>query len=241
MTPRSHRQKLDYTKTPDYDLDISIWRSGAVNIDIGVFAGESVASLSGVTSVTMRVKENRYSTANLISKTVAAASFGSPDAPTWLNGTAQHARFELSSSDTNIDTVEQTGKRELHVVFTALNGDGNTIPLGAGMITILDDNDSTASDPSENPDAAMSPAQADARYLRWYSAVTGLTGSTAADLDSITTTTLDTLSLAVFAISGEFQVWELQAGTAAENAANGIVRPDDYNASTNAKIWVRIS
>jgi len=32
----------------------------------------------------------------------------------------------------------------------------------------------------------------------------------------------------------------VQAGTNGEAAAQGIVRPDDYAASTNEKIWIRV-
>ncbi len=42
------------------------------------------------------------------------------------------------------------------------------------------------------------------------------------------------------AIGGALRSWQLQARTDAEDAANGLVRPDDYNASTNARVWTQI-
>lgn len=69
---------------------------------------------------------------------------------------------------------------------------------------------------------------------------TGLTGGTGTDLDSIATTGLPVNTTASLVIADALQVWQLQAGTDAENAAGGIVRPDDYAASTNEKVWVRV-
>lgn len=33
----------------------------------------------------------------------------------------------------------------------------------------------------------------------------------------------------------------LRAGTDATDTANGVARPDDYNASTNAKVWLQVN
>ncbi len=73
-------------------------------------------------------------------------------------------------------------------------------------------------------------------------AITSLTGGTAGALDSIVTAggAVTTGRWVAVIVSGVFQVWQLQAGTTAEDSANGIVHPDDYNASTNARIWIQI-
>ena len=87
--------------------------------------------------------------------------------------------------------------------------------------------------------------------------LTGLTGGASTDLDSLVTlnggdaTDLANLpmpgpaypintELTVY-ISNVRQIWFLKAGTDAENVSGGIVRPDDYAASTNEKVWVRVS
>ncbi|MFZ4597826.1 MAG: hypothetical protein ACOYNN_04200 [Terrimicrobiaceae bacterium] len=72
--------------------------------------------------------------------------------------------------------------------------------------------------------------------------ITNETGGTATDLDGIPTTSINLstfplLYLVCTGTSGAIQGWQLTSGTDAENVANGIVRPDDYNASTNAKVW----
>ena len=33
----------------------------------------------------------------------------------------------------------------------------------------------------------------------------------------------------------------LRAGTYATDTANGVARPDDYNGSTNAKVWLQVN
>lgn len=73
-------------------------------------------------------------------------------------------------------------------------------------------------------------------------ALTTLTGGTAGCLDSIITASsaVTTGRWVAVIVSGEFSIWQLQAGTTAEDSANGIVRPDDYNGSTNARIWIKI-
>lgn len=73
--------------------------------------------------------------------------------------------------------------------------------------------------------------------------ITGLTGGTATDLDSIVTLTVLPVAVTtchiIHATDG-YQVWHLIAGTSAETEAGGIIRPDDYAASTNEKIWVQV-
>lgn len=40
---------------------------------------------------------------------------------------------------------------------------------------------------------------------------------------------------------GTTTIWQLNYGTDAENIPGGVVRPDDYNALTNAKVWKRLT
>lgn len=79
----------------------------------------------------------------------------------------------------------------------------------------------------------------EARAPRWYPAITGLTGGGSTKLDGLITAGKSSLLTTLY-VSGELQDWLLLAGTDAENAAAGIVRPDDYHASTNAQVWKRV-
>ena len=71
---------------------------------------------------------------------------------------------------------------------------------------------------------------------------TALIGGGAGALDAIVTAAgaVPTGNVANAVVSGVYSVWQLQSGTTAEDVTTGIVRPDDYNASTNARIWVQL-
>lgn len=72
---------------------------------------------------------------------------------------------------------------------------------------------------------------------------TGYTGGAATALDSMITAsdTVLTGSLAFTVVAGVARMWQLVAGTTAENEAAGVIRPDDYHASTNARIWQQVA
>jgi hypothetical protein len=67
-------------------------------------------------------------------------------------------------------------------------------------------------------------------------AIVGLTGGGATKLDGIVTVGASVGRLQAVMISTELQVFILTAGTTAEDAEL-VIRPDDYNAGTNAKVW----
>ncbi len=75
--------------------------------------------------------------------------------------------------------------------------------------------------------------------------ITSLTGGGTTALDGLvtvsgTTAIIPTGATVILSYGRVGQTWQLIAGTDAEDAANGVIRPDDYNASTNARIWVQL-
>ncbi len=97
--------------------------------------------------------------------------------------------------------------------------DGNTIALtqaaGAGS-------------PSSGPESDWIPRLPFTSY----------TGGGTTALDGLATlNAVDTGAMAFTYVAGVLRGWLLLAGTTAEDAAAGIVRPDDYDASTNARVW----
>lgn len=72
--------------------------------------------------------------------------------------------------------------------------------------------------------------------------ITSLTGGGSTALDGITTTDKPAGYTVLLSYSRIPQTWQLYAGTDAENvsATPAIVRPDDYNGSSNAKVWVQL-
>ena len=78
----------------------------------------------------------------------------------------------------------------------------------------------------------------DGLIIHHLKSITSLTGGTSSDLDSIATVDI-TPKRAVFIYDGDnsrYAVYVLEAGTDAESAPS-VIRPDDYDGSTNAKIW----
>lgn len=71
--------------------------------------------------------------------------------------------------------------------------------------------------------------------------VTGYIGGGGTNLDGVATTTLGVPRLVSFTHATHGQRWYiLRAGTDAE-ASPGIIRPDDYNGASNAKVWQSVS
>lgn len=87
--------------------------------------------------------------------------------------------------------------------------------------------------------AVVITAQPSGSARLYYKDITALTGGGSTALDGIPTVGKSLLLVDLY-VSDELQTWRLFAGTTAEDAANGIIRPDDYNASTNAQIWKRL-
>ena len=69
--------------------------------------------------------------------------------------------------------------------------------------------------------------------------ITGYTGGTSTDLDGITTSGVTVGLVVMTLVSSELGFYALAAGTDAESSPD-VIRPDDYAASTNEKVWRRI-
>lgn len=79
-------------------------------------------------------------------------------------------------------------------------------------------------------------SNADAGAFKFLSGVTGYTGGGATKLDGVVTAG-KTYNVVAFPVTGDgLRFYQLVAGTDAE-ASPGIIRPDDYNGATNAKVW----
>lgn len=85
--------------------------------------------------------------------------------------------------------------------------------------------------PPEIPSVPTSPL-----YIR---EITSLVGGGATALDGVLTVGREGL-LALVYVDGELQTWRLFPGTDAELPAAGVVRPDDFHATTNPQVWKRL-
>jgi hypothetical protein len=76
-------------------------------------------------------------------------------------------------------------------------------------------------------------------YVAHRGEVTARTGGGSNALDGIVTTTLTVPFAALITIAGSGELWLLATGTDAEDGTF-IVRPDDYDGTTNPRVWKRI-
>jgi hypothetical protein len=90
---------------------------------------------------------------------------------------------------------------------------------------------------AEDPDEYLLKAAG----IEYFPTVTSKIGGTSADLDAVPTVLIDAGKMIAFSdLDGAepvLRVYKLTAGTEAE-ASPVVIRPDDYNASTNAKYWL---
>jgi hypothetical protein len=147
------------------------WRGNVLRVDAGLFAGlanflvttdDQIIDLtaSGLQSLTLEVTASLDSAASrLMAKTVSSFD-NTLTSAAWNAGTAQHAIFLFSETETNI----AAGK-----YFLILSGITAAGPFTFGVteLTVLEDGTpGDIADPPENPGSAISLEQADARYER---------------------------------------------------------------------------
>ncbi len=81
----------------------------------------------------------------------------------------------------------------------------------------------------------------DGPYVNERLDITGLDGGTITDLNYLATVDLDTNYTVLTGVevgpTVPGKTWTLKAGTDANDPAGGVVRPLDFNATTNAKVW----
>lgn len=70
---------------------------------------------------------------------------------------------------------------------------------------------------------------------------TGYTGGGSTNLDGEATVNLTVNTCFRWVVvSTSLSIWQLITGTGLTNVAGGVIRPTDYNASTNTKTWIRV-
>ena len=129
---------------------------------------------------------------------------------------------------------EQTVKTKIEIEVT--DGSGNVRTYGQRSVRILNQTISGSSSVPTPVSDYYTKVEANQKFVENQSAITGLTGGTSTDLDSIVTSGIAVGILAAVILADQLSYYQLQAATTAENSPL-IIRPDDFNASTNAKVW----
>lgn len=101
-----------------------------------------------------------------------------------------------------------------------------------------------AEEKDEEYDSDVIPAptnftEFDAQSIPFLRTITSIAGSTVTALETISTVSMDTPTTVMLLIGGALQLWTLTTGTTATGV--GVQRPSDFNATTNAKIWVLLA
>ena len=161
-TEKTIKVKLDQELDPTYSLSLATWRANATTFDVGVFSGLVVESVANVESINCKVMASKLSATILADKTMTAFD-DTLDAATWTDESKKHCAFEFSNAEMNLDLLNLQ-VRVMWIVFTAILDDGSEVTLGAGDLSIYEDNNAAGDPPPENVGTAVTLEQADARY-----------------------------------------------------------------------------
>ena len=198
-------------------------------------------NLAGGTVITLGLKElGTYSDGGILATT---SSF------THNSGDKLYT-FQLSHNTTAINTAlgrndadDETDIAELDCEFEMtfqIGGSGgwrsNTIPVEYKIYhDILGGSEGTPTN-ADDPDEYLLKTSA----FEFFPTVTSKIGGTSADLDAVPTVAVAVGKMINFVDQDAspylLRAYRLKAGTDAE-ASPTIIRPDDYHASTNAKVW----
>lgn len=151
-----------------------------------------------------------------------------------------YSRITRASSTTGQTGSLLLGKASGFVELKANSITGSKLiqlPNNNGTVTLGDGSGITNSTAFRAALGLTSTAQlAQNRILETEPAVVDLTGGGSTKLDGIATVGLPTLTKRRVFVDGSEWVYNLRTGTDPENSPF-IVRPDDYNGVTNAKVW----
>lgn len=133
--------------------------------------------------------------------------------------------------------IEAQGDLSADYAIEIIDPLGRKDPVARGPVTLQ----SATTDPASLDAMNYPDILTTASVVNDRADITTLTGGAATALDSIDTTALSTGYTALLAVTISAtvpgKIWRLVAGTDAEDPAAGTIRPDDYDATTNAKVW----
>lgn len=157
--------------------------------------------------------------------TTALVSYFADNVPAGARESAMLFEVEVSAQDA---TTRETYLQETAQVRRDVNQANDLIPDDEAELYVLIGSLFDANG------RAIAP-----QFVAHRGEITARTGGTATALDAIVTTNLSIPFAVLINIGGSGEVWQLAAGTDAEDGTF-TVRPDDYHASTNARVWKRI-
>jgi hypothetical protein len=239
-------EKTDQFKEQTLGATPSLYQGSPAGLAFAFFDSSSalVPIAARYTDITLEVWEDQDAGARRLQKTVAALDFdASCTLPDWTAKTKAPVVFALTGEELDLEIAAGKTSRTFYMVVGGTPVDGEPETLGYATLQLLKDRFGEPSDPVDaDPASYLTAAQSDARYARLTAtqARPALTGGGAA-LDGEATLALPvSLTLRACVVGGGLSWWQLVAGTDAENAGAGIVRPDDYAGGTNEKVWKQV-
>lgn len=150
-------------------------------------------------------------------------------------GTGTVYTFDLDLNTVEFATAFTAEPASVAAVLEVQITDGSTV-RSSQAVALTVSNDYIQGD--EGLPTAGTPAYPIAAQVPiWRVDITALTGGTGSSLDTLVTAGgLYTSRILIVFIGSAAKFYTLVAGTDAE-ASPAVIRPDDYNASTNAKVW----
>ena len=224
------------------------WVRAATQFEVALASGGSLVDVTNLASVTIEAAPYAdRDGARAFSKTLAGSALDAGlTEPTWADGSRQHALFVLSSGEMNI-ALGGADRAPFWLVVSAWTTAGDPVVCGTGRFLLADDGTfNAAPPPPANPGAGLTVDQADLRYARagtagdFLPAVTSVGDGAAGSLEVLPTIGLPapTLRTVYLPAADELQDWLLVAGAGA-TVAGQVQRPADFDATTNAKTWIR--
>lgn len=141
-----------------------LWRGAAAKIQIGIFSGSSVLDLNNIDYLTLEIRDQTQRTApSYVSKTVDSEDFGSLSAETWAADSAQHAEFELSNDDLDLELGSTDKDFWLIVYAVTADATPKEIPVGYTTLKILE---SGAGEDTPSGSSYYTDEQCDARFAQ---------------------------------------------------------------------------
>ena len=165
---RTLRLKLDLLAPPGDALRDGVtnaapafWRANAVDIDLGIFAGDTPAEPELATGAKLSIRRSQTTASALAGKSTATMA-GVDDAADWDAGLAASATIAFSDAEMNFSLAGAPRVLLWLVVTVDLAGGGTR--SWAGPCMMHEDNSAVAAPPPEWPGAGITQAAADERY-----------------------------------------------------------------------------
>ena len=221
-------------------------RAGSVLIPCAVFLDDPsvetnlLTDLGNLVTANCVIRAGSAAGAALFEQVVAAANFNPAlTFAQWTAGTAAHFTFALTPTDTNL----AEGPLYLAIGVTTTNA-GDVPLVYCATARLKDYGIFNAAAPAAPDYTSWSKAEADARYAPAGSVglaanVTSVGDGAPGSLEQAATAALalPALRTVLIAATGELQDWVLAAGTDASDG--GHQRPQDFDPTTNPRVWTR--